>query len=204
MSGELEEVLGRHPALWRGRGLPRREARAIRTGFPGLDAALPGGGWPSGALVDIVSAHRGIGELSILLPAMAGLCRKGLHAVWIDPPFTPYAPALQQAGVITQQVLVIGPCPSDGDVPWCMEKILYSAGCGMALAWPGRLDFRTARRLQLAAESGGSLGVLFRGPDPGNSPAALRLGLTPQGDTLEVGILKARGTLGRAILRLAL
>jgi len=176
--------------------------RCIPTGFPSLDAALPGGGWSAGALVDIVTARRGIGELSILLPAMALLCDKGQQAVWIDPPCTPYAPALRQAGVNARHVLVVEPCRSDSDVPWCMEKILRSASCGMALAWPRQLDFRATRRLQLAAEAGGSLGILFRTTDPGTSPAALRIRLSRGGNTLEVRIIKARGTLGHTVLDL--
>jgi hypothetical protein len=202
MDTELEKTLKECPALWRGRGIPPSERKGMPTGFSALDATLPGGGWPAGAMVDIVTAHRGIGELSILLPAMARLCGGGLKAVWIDPPFVPYAPTLRQAGVRTHHVLIVGPCRSDSDTPWCMEKILRSASCGMALAWPRQLDFRATRRLQLAAEAGDSLGILFHTTDPGNSPAALRIYLTPGESALEVRITKARGTLRRTVVNL--
>jgi len=199
---KLEETLKKYPALWRGQGIPRYEGKGIPTGFHGLDAALPGGGWPAGALVDIVTVHRGIGELGILLPAMARLCGRGLQAVWIDPPFVPYAPTLRQAGVNTHHVLIVGPCRSDSDAPWCMEKILHSASCGMALAWPRQPDSRTTRRLQLAAEAGNGLGILFHAKDPGNSPTALRICLSPVENALEVRIVKARGTLERTVVEL--
>jgi hypothetical protein len=199
---KLEEILKEHPTLWHGQGIPRHDGKGIPTGFQGLDAVLPGGGWPPGALVDIVTEHRGIGELGILLPAMARLCGSGLQAVWIDPSFIPYAPTLRQAGVNTHHVLIVGPCRSEGDIPWCMEKILRSASCGMAMAWPRQLDFRATRRLQLAAEAGGSLGFLFHATDPGNSPTALRICLSPRDGALVVRIAKARGTLGRTVVEL--
>jgi len=45
----------------------------VSSGFPELDAGLPGGGWPAGALTEILPAHEGIGELRLLGPALAGL-----------------------------------------------------------------------------------------------------------------------------------
>jgi len=45
----LEAVLN-HPAIWRGNDCARVAIPGISTGFPELDAALPGGGWPAAAL----------------------------------------------------------------------------------------------------------------------------------------------------------
>jgi len=55
--------------------------------------------------------------------------------------------------------------------------------------------FTALRRLQLAAESGGGLGVIFRrsGAAETTSAASLRLVLRSHGDTVEVTLLKARG-----------
>src|SRR5207248_10737812 len=82
------------PDIWRGDSLSRTGAPTLPCGFPGLDAGLPGGGWPAGALTEILLAHEGIGELRLLGPALAGLSRRGLRLVWIAPPHLPYAPAL--------------------------------------------------------------------------------------------------------------
>ena len=77
--------------IWRGGGLSRAGAPTVPSGFPGLDAELPGGGWPAGALTEILPAHEGIGELRLLGPALAGLSKRGLRLVWIAPPHLPYA-----------------------------------------------------------------------------------------------------------------
>src|SRR5260370_26553112 len=86
------------PDIWRGDSLSRAGTPAIPCGFPGLDAELPGGGWPAGALTEILPAHEGIGELRLLGPALAGLSQRGLRLAWIAPPHLPYAPALAAAG----------------------------------------------------------------------------------------------------------
>ena len=193
MKAELEKLLRDCPALWQGRKTSYRPATEIKTGFVVLDTALPLGGWPAGAVLEIVTKQWGIGELGLLLPAMAALSRRRFWIIWISPPYLPYAPALLHGGVELNHNLVLTPRDTDHDVLWSMEKVLRTKACGMALAWPeARLTGHTVRRLQLAAESGHSLGVLFRRIDT-PSPAALRLRLEAEGETLRVDILKARG-----------
>ena len=50
--------------------------RNIASGLEALDAQLPGGGWPLGALTEILLQHHGIGELQLLMPALARLIGK--------------------------------------------------------------------------------------------------------------------------------
>src|SRR5689334_19392158 len=65
----LADVL-RHPGIWR-RGTARvPRSDALPTGVADLDALLPGGGWPRGALSEILVAEDGLGECSLLLPAL--------------------------------------------------------------------------------------------------------------------------------------
>src|SRR4249920_4082167 len=89
----------------RGDALARVASPSVPTGFPQLDAELPGGGWPTGALAELVPAHDGIGELRLLGPALARLARAGERIAWIAPPYLPYAPALVAAGIALGQVL---------------------------------------------------------------------------------------------------
>lgn len=81
---------------------------------------------------------------------------------------------------------------------WAFEQALRFVDCGAALYWPGQLEALALRRLQLACEAGGSLGILFRdqGCAAQSSPASLRLALNPLAGTQEVAIeiLKCRGT----------
>src|SRR5437762_12848236 len=98
----LEEILQRHPCLsrsvWRG-GALSLAAPAVASGFAELDRELPGGGWPAGALTEILGRREGIGELELVLPALAALSWAGKRIVWLAPPHLPYAPALAAAGV---------------------------------------------------------------------------------------------------------
>jgi cell division inhibitor SulA/protein ImuA len=95
------------------------------------------------------------------------------------------------------QVWVVEPRQA-GDIPWSLEKLLRSGCCGMALAWPRRLADHQVRRLQLAAEAGGGLGVLIGQSAAGAGYAALRIEANPAPQGLAVDILKARGSLRRA------
>ena len=89
----LAAGLERHPGIWRGNQL-MRGCPGIASGFAPLDAELPGGGWPCGALTELLPQHEGIGELRILGPALAQLAAQGKFIAWIAPPYLPYAPAL--------------------------------------------------------------------------------------------------------------
>jgi len=81
---------------------------------------------------------------------------------------------------------------------WAMEQALRCPAVGAVLGWPAHIVDRNVRRLQLAAEAGDSLGILFRPPEAAleSSPAALRLRLHAAPDGLAVEIHKSRG--GRA------
>ena len=197
---ELERLLQDNPLLWRGCDATS-SINTIKTGFAELDAALPGGGWPANALVEIVTAQWGIGELRLLLPIVAQLSNQQYWVIWIAPPYIPYAQALEQSDVELSRTLVITPNDSN-EALWSMEKILQAKACGMALAWPDKLTHRVTRRLQLAAEAGNSLGVIFQAANTETSPAAVRLQLSPADDALQICILKARGGYRRRTIQL--
>jgi hypothetical protein len=202
----LAAELERHPAIWRGSELARSAAPGIATGFAALDAELPGGGWPCGALTEILPQHEGIGELRILGPALAQLAAQGKFIAWIAPPHLPYAPALAAAGIGLERIVIVK-TSKDSDSLWAAEQALGSAACGGVLAWPREIGFAQLRRLQLAAEGGRCLAVLFRPTQVAcePSPAVLRIGLATAAGGLALSILKRRGApLSRPILLPAL
>ena len=53
-----------HPAIWRGDDCAPEPA-TLPSGFAALDAALPGRGWPQGALTEVLLEREGIGELRL-------------------------------------------------------------------------------------------------------------------------------------------
>ena len=188
-----------HPALWRA-GELKRTPETIPSGFDSLDKHLPGKGLPRAGLCEFMLPTAGIGELRLLLPALRALSRQNRWIAWVNPPFIPYAPALEAAGVDISKILLIHP-KNHKDALWALERATRSGTCSAALAWLDETQLRTkdTRRLQLAARQGGTLSFLFR---PGqaneeNSMAELRLAIRPQPEDesgkLLVSIGKRRG-----------
>jgi hypothetical protein len=174
---------------------------ALPSGFPELDANLPGGGWPSGAIAELMSDAIGIGELGLLMPALSNLARTGRYIAWIAPPYLPYAPALAQRGLPLERILLIQTQTLQQSL-WATEQALRCPAIGAVLSWPAYIVDKNVRRLQLAAEAGGSLGFLYRPPQAAleSSPAALRLRLHAASEGIVIEIQKSRG--GRAGVRL--
>jgi len=193
MSGALDALL-QHPGIWRGSEPAKVAVASVPTGHAALDALLPGGGWPVGALTEILAEQEGIGELRLLMPALARLSQEGRWLAWIAPRHIPYAPALASCGIKLARVVLVRP-QAPADALWATEQALRAGCCGAVLAWPSAIDERALRRLQLAAEAGAALGLLFRPARAAAdaSPAALRLSLAAANGKTRVRILKRRG-----------
>ena len=157
---------GRHPATTRD-GEP--------TGHAALDALLPQRGWPRRALTELLLPADGVGELALLMPTLARLSREGGTLALVAPPYLPYAPAWQAAGIDLGALQVIETTPRDA--LWAFEQCLRSGACAAVVGWPRQADAQALRRLQVAADSGDCLGFVLRdrrhAANP--SPAALRL-----------------------------
>jgi hypothetical protein len=179
-------------------GIESTPKQITPSGCKPLDAVLPGGGWQSGTLVELMPDQTGIGELSLLMPSLARITQGERHIAFISPPFIPFAPALSQHGICLERLLVIN-AQSAKDMLWCMEQTLRCKSFGAVLAWPTALIDREIRRLQLAAEAGASIGFVYRSLQSAQetSPAAVRLCLKrTEQHSLEIQILKCRGTRG--------
>lgn len=168
--------------------------RTESTGFAALDHVLPGGGWPVGALTELYPSAHGIGEFTLLLPLLSQLTQRGKRVALIAPPYIPYSQALAWHGVKLDKLVLLSP-ERASDALWAMEQTLASKSIALAVGWPQRAVERDLRRLQLAAETGEACAVLYRAPRDAaqNSPAALRVKLTPAVPGLRVDVFKARG-----------
>lgn len=189
---QLADVLARGD-IWRGDALPGLPGGVIASGHAALDAELPGGGWPRGNLTEILVDRSGIGEIALVLPALARLSGEGGLLALVAPPYLPHAPAWAAAGVAPERLLVIRP---DRQGAWCLEQLLKSGGFAGLLAWPDAgVDARALRRLQVAAEGQSVFAVLWRSTASAAapSPAPLRLTLADGEGGLAVRILKRRG-----------
>jgi cell division inhibitor SulA/protein ImuA len=183
----------RNASVWRGSDCAAEPA-AVPTGFPLLDALLPGGGWPPGALTEVLLAREGIGEMQLVLPAIVRMQSEGRDIVWLDPPYVPYTPALAAAGVDLARLYIVR-CDNRRDALWAFEQALRAPECAAAFAWLSLHDERLLRRLQVAARDGRTWGVLWRRPGTQGiaSSAPLRIGVAPCQSQLAVHVLKRRG-----------
>lgn len=173
---------------------PAASLRGCETGFAALNAALHKGGWPQAALTELLLDGPGIGELQLLLPALARQSRQQRWQTWINPPFVPYAPMLAAAGIDLDTLLIVRTEPRQQ--LWACEQALRCAAMGAVLFWPAQpLRYAELRKLQVAAGAQQSLAFLFRTTSHAQqtSPAALRLQLRSAGDQLALEILKQRG-----------
>jgi protein ImuA len=130
--------------IWRGKGASVARA-VIPTGFSELDSHLPGGGWPLGAITEIFVDGYGIGELGLLMPALAALtkidpAKPSKWVAWIAPPFVPYAPALQQHGLNLDRLLMIHPTSGNKSRLWAIEQVVRSGSSAGVLAWVAAAD----------------------------------------------------------------
>ncbi|HEX2541950.1 MAG TPA: translesion DNA synthesis-associated protein ImuA [Caldimonas sp.] len=189
-----------HPALWLAHQLGRTGVQAVPSGFPTLDAALPGGGWPRRALTELLLPHAGIGEVRLLSPSLVAAQREGRLAMFFDPPAALSAEALAGLGFDVEELLVVNTrarVVPGSDSLWALEQALKSGHVGALVAWlPPRLRAERLRRLQLAAHNHDGAAFVMRESAAAARPTAspLRLALQPGGgDRLQVRVLKRRG-----------
>lgn len=165
--------------VWRGDELASAEARVVSTGHVALDAQLPGGGWPIGALTEVLQAVPEAQVWQLLLPALVLTVRlRGGRVVLVGAPQVPFAPALAAAGLPTETLLWVR-----GDTAvarsWACEQALRCADVAAVLAWLPQARAADLRRLQLAAAQHENLLFVFRPEAQAHSasPARLRLRL---------------------------
>jgi len=195
----VNQLLHSNPNLWRGCDMAGQGFHGIGTGYHELDDILPGRGWPSSGLVEVIARHSGMGELQLLIPLMQSVIKQGKWILCVAPPYLLNAPALTQAGIDIGQILIVKQDTPCKDALWSMEKAMQTETCGLVLAWQNWLPGKVLRRLQLAAEVGNTLAVLFKHNDSKYSPSSLRLqikgSVTDNRDfsRAEVTVIKARG-----------
>ena len=195
----VNQLLHSNPNLWRGCDMAGQGFHGIGTGYHELDDILPGRGWPSSGLVEVIARHSGMGELQLLIPLMQSVIKQGKWILCVAPPYLLNAPALTQAGIDIGQILIVKQDTPCKDALWSMEKAMQTETCGLVLAWQNWLPGKVLRRLQLAAEVGDTLAVLFKHNDSKYSPSSLRLqikgSVTDNRDfsRAEVTVIKARG-----------
>jgi len=150
--------------------------RFVPTGLAPLDAVLPYGGLPCGAITEIFSNSPGAGSMALAM-RIASRCTtceprpnateseegfdKHRHIVLIDTARDFYPPAAWQYGIALDRLVVIRPT-NEKEAFWATEQVLRCSGVAAVIASPAQLEEHLSRRLQLAAERSGCIGLLLR------------------------------------------
>ncbi len=200
-----------HADVWHAHALSNAPLPVLATGDAALDAQLPGGGWPIGALTEILQPPGVHSEWRLLLPALTH-CGQG-PVVLVGAPHVPFAPALAAQGLLAQRLLWVNTAAAAARL-WACEQALRCAEVHAVLAWLPQARSEQLRRLQMAAAEYSKLLFVMRpaAAQDDASPAALRLHLQPQpqpqpqpsaeatpgalrpsADALQLQLLKRRG-----------
>jgi protein ImuA len=176
------------------RRLPTAAARSVSSGRAAIDALLPGGGFPHGALVELCGGPAS-GKTAVALSALAAaMGERGLGA-FVDGRGELYPPAAAALGVDLDRLLVVRPVAGPGE-PWpglWAAEALLGSGAFEAVAVDVPLEGARGRapggatvdamlrRVRTAAEKGGSIGLWLARPEGPRIPAVVRLELAAGG-----------------------
>ncbi len=129
----------------------------VSLGLAALDAALPEGGLSRGAV------HEAMGNAATGFTAMVAGRLEGpvLWCVDATDRAALYGPGLAAFGLHPARVIVVR-CQGRTDLLWGMEEGLRTPALAAVIGEPsGAVNLTASRRLQLAAEAGGTLGVVL-------------------------------------------
>jgi protein ImuA len=150
---------------------PAARQQAFRTGLELLDELAPGGEFQYGAVHELLhdpKSHQPK-TIAMIFAKAAQQMRVGTDAnpawgavVWSDPAGELYPPALLASGITDLRRLILLRCTNPEDELWAIAECLRCPGVSATVASVGRLTQLQARRLQLAAERGGGVGILMR------------------------------------------
>ncbi|TCA18512.1 damage-inducible mutagenesis protein [Rhizobium leguminosarum bv. viciae] len=131
-------------------------------GVPDIDAVLPGGGLSFGAVHEFAGGGSGTVDGSAAALFAAGIAaRTRGPVVWCLTRPDLFFPALAQAGLHAKRVIFVE-AGKEEDVLASMEEALSYGGLGAVVGELVRLPMVASRRLQLAAERTGTMGIVVR------------------------------------------
>ena len=161
------------------------------TGIAELDKALQGG-FPNNGVVRINSAM-GIGELRLCMPILQARQSDQRQLFVLAPPAVVNGEMLIEQGIAIERTFFIEH-ENEHDCLWACEQCLKSGICHSVIVWQSSLTQSQAKRLQLAAEQGDSLLLLFQPAEQTQAlPISLSMQLARQHQSLHVTITKQRG-----------
>jgi protein ImuA len=200
----VDRALPDLPNVWRAGELGSASLQTMDTGYAALNDVLPGGGWPQGALIEVLQPQAGLHEWGLIAPALAAtqLASPDQLTVLVGAPCLPFGPALGARQINMQRLLCVQAGQANqGKAPallWATREALQCADVAAVLAWLPDARSAHLRRLQIAAHAYDKLLFVFRPfrAQQESSPAPLRLlleGTLSEAGNLFVNVLKRRG-----------
>lgn len=158
------------------KGVTVRTGSEFPSGSARLDAAA---GIRRGTLTELIGEEGG-GASTLAVALAIRACDPNRPLVVVDQQRRIYPPALAAMGIDLRRVVMTFPSNAK-DCQWVLTQALACPAIAAVLCWPDQLGDRMFRRLQLAAEQGGSLGLIIRRTAALNEPswADARLSVQP-------------------------
>jgi protein ImuA len=171
----------------------------IPLGACGLDALFPEQGLSAGSLVEVLPHVPGAGAWTFALILARYACGEQKTLLIADPERSFYPPAARKLGLDPDRTVIVRARQAN-DALLALAQALRCSAIGAAIGAFEKLSDRDGRRLQLAAEAGGTIGVLLRPPSARGVPsfAAVRLLIdplpsSPKGRRVRLEVLRCRG-----------
>ena len=143
-------------------GRARHRRAVLPFGIKAIDERLPEGGLALGALHEVAGGDNGAidGAAAALFAAGIAARTRG-RVLWCVTRQDLFAPALAAAGLEPDRVIYVE-AGDEKSVLACFEEGLRHVGLGAVVAEVARLSMTASRRLQLAAEGSGAIGIAIR------------------------------------------
>ena len=133
--------------LWTGKSLGEAHTLHLSSGHPALDAQLPGKGWPTQTLIEVLPHHSHLGDVQIFLPAAKKLIRQGGSVILISPRQVPYLPSWMRDGIPPDRLIWIQ-AQTQADRLWATQKALQAHALTLIACWLPQARPDHMRRLQ--------------------------------------------------------
>ncbi len=142
-------------------------AQFFSTGCSALDHLLPGNALRPGMLLELLSPQPGSGAGALAMHCAARMVDATQGCMVVTDRWRRfYPPAAVARGIETRDLIVVRSTDdrmmSGAEELWALDQALRCPGVAVVLAWLDKVDPRAFRRLQLAAEAGGTLALLLR------------------------------------------
>ncbi|MFC0683113.1 ImuA family protein [Novosphingobium clariflavum] len=143
-------------------GGERRCRTVLPFGLGAIDERLPGGGLSLGSLHEVAGGAQGVTDGAAAALFAAGIMARAEGKIlWCMTKADLFAPAIAQAGLDPDRVIYLE-AQDEMSLLACFEEGLRHGGLGGVVAEVSRLSMPVSRRLLLAAETSGSIGIALR------------------------------------------